>query len=60
MLFLCLAAFRRDFRIEVTIGAEASAERYVDVDHRLSEHEFSLSELALLSECLYGVDTLHI
>ena len=59
-MFFCLAAFRRNFRIEVAIGAETSAERYVDVDHRLSEHEFSLTELALLSECLYGIDTLHI
>jgi hypothetical protein len=32
----------------------------VDVDHCLSKHEFCLTDLTLLSECLYGIDTLHI
>ena len=52
------ATFRGDFRIEVAIGAETSAERYVDIYHDLAKYEFCCTKKRLGRIGLNSIDSL--
>ena len=60
MPILSSATSYGEFRIEVTIGAETSAEGDVDVNHDLSKHELCCSEERCLCVGLYSVNTFDI